>query len=106
MANGTNASVEKVERVAGAFEEALLKGIRRGLTFSEVGNMARGYKDVLHDISMDSYERDDFATADVSNAAYARLTLITDAHFATLTAAHDRAIAATKVSDDLNSEES
>ena len=84
----------------------LLDAIRDGEHFTVVSMLARNYKDVLHDITMDSYERDDFATADASNAAYARLTLITDSMFATITAAHDKAIADAKVSDYLNREES
>jgi len=106
MSNGTVTTVGKVEHVSGVFETVLLKAIRDGKHFTEVMQMSRDYKDVLHDITMDSYERDDFATADASNAAYARLTLITDSMFATITAAHDKAIAETKVSDYLNREES
>ena len=88
------ATTDLLTTVSGSFEATLLEGIRKGQHFTEIMKTARGFKDVLHDITMDSYQRDDFVTAEASQAAYERLTLITDAHMATLTAATDKAIAA------------
>ena len=94
MTTDTMVTVAKVEDVARKFEACLIKTIEDGGSYITVCNESRRYRDLLHEITMNAYEADDFAVSDASSEAYSRLCLITDTLFAATTAAHNAAIAA------------